>query len=201
MGYIDPKLVSWLVRKCPEHGAKTHNLVLELVPLCPNERELIQCFGKLAATDTAGNDSIYSFNSRSSPLQFKNTQLSSKSMPLGAFEKVFGHKKFLHHGSRYHLKARLYFSSRFRESSLTGDPAFCAIFVKLLTGQRVMVKVRSGDTCLSIKHKIRDSQNIPVAHQRLVHKGRELIDGRKLYDANIFDGAYVDMQLRVAGSN
>ena len=55
--------------------------------------------------------------------------------------------------------------------------------------------------CLTAARARAPSQNIPVANQRLVFKGRELIDGKKLYDANIFDGAYVDMQLRVAGSN
>ena len=67
--------------------------------------------------------------------------------------------------------------------------------VKKLTGQKLCLKARPGDTILSLKQKIRDSENIPLAQQRLAFKGRDLADGRKLYDANIFDGAYVDLLL------
>ena len=102
----------------------------------------------------------------------------------------------MHSGSRYCLKARLHFSSPFRETAtINCDPAICTIYVKKLTGQKLCLKARPGDTILSLKQKIRDSENIPLAQQRLAFKGRDLADGRKLYDANIFDGAYVDLLL------
>ena len=70
---------------------------------------------------------------------------------------------------------------------------FCA---ECLTAARARApKARPGDTILSLKQKIRDSENIPLVQQRLAFKGRDLADGRKLYDANIFDGAYVDLLL------
>ena len=185
------------MRKCPVHGTKTHSLVLELVPLCPNEREFIHCFGRLAATDTAGNDQWYGLNSRSSPLQFKHTK-SNASMPLGSFEHVIGKARFLHSGSHYHLKARLYFSSPFREGSLNGDPARHTIYVKKLVGQKLCLKVRPGDTVLSVKQKIRDKDNIPVAQQRLIFRGTQLVDGKRLYESNIFDCATVHLVLRHA---
>ncbi len=78
----------------------------------------------------------------------------------------------------------------------TGDPALCTIYVQKLTGQKLTLKARPGDTILSLKQKIRDTEGIPLANQRLVFKGRELFDGRKLYESNIFDGAYVDLQSR-----
>ena len=108
----------------------------------------------------------------------------------------------MHSGSRYCLKARLHFSSPFRETAtINCDPAICTIYVKKLTGQKLCLKARPGDTILSLKQKIRDTEGIPLAQQRLVYKGRELIGGSKLYESNIFDGAYVDLQLRLAGSN
>ena len=102
----------------------------------------------------------------------------------------------MHSGSHYHLKLRLYFSSPFRELSLSFDPPRYTIYVKKLSGQKLCLKVRPGDTILSLKQKIRDTEGIPLANQRLVFKGRELFDGRKLYESNIFDGAYVDLQSR-----
>jgi len=168
MGYIDPKLVE---------GAAA-----------------LTCFGKLAPVDTAGKTVQYSLNSRSSPLQFKHTQLSN-TLPLGSFEHVFGQARFLHNTSRYYLKARLYFSSPFRESSLTGDPALCTIYVQTLSGEKLCLKVRPGDTVLSLKQKIRDSKNIPLERQRLIIRGKSLKDGKRLYESNVFDGATVHLVL------
>ena len=105
-------------------------------------------------------------------------------------------------GRHYHFKARLYFSSPFREGGLNGNTGlFWTINVRTLTGKKLTLKVRPGDTILSLKQKIRDTEGIPLAQQRLVYKGRELIGGSKLYESNIFDGAYVDLLLRSAGSN
>ena len=182
------------MRKCPEHGTKSHSLVLELVPLCPKERELINCFGKLAAVDEEGKTQQYSFNSRSSSFQFKHKQLSN-ALPLGSFEDVFGQARFLHGDGNYYLKARFYFSSPFRESSLTGDPAICTIYVQKLTGQKLTLKARPGDTILSLKQKILVQDSISVAQQRLLFNGRQLVDGKKLYESNIFDGATVRLVL------
>ena len=62
-------------------------------------------------------------------------------------------------------------------------------------------KVRPGDTVLSLKQKIRDvriqgySTNIPLERQRLIIRGRQLVDGKRLYESNVFDGATVHLVL------
>ena len=101
----------------------------------------------------------------------------------------------MHNTSRYYLKARLYFSSPFREGSLNGDPARHTIYVKKLGGQKLCLKVRPGDTILSLKQKIRDSKNIPLERQRLIIRGKSLKDGKRLYESNVFDGATVHLVL------
>ena len=100
----------------------------------------------------------------------------------------------------YYLKARFYFSSPFRESNLTGDPAR-TIYVQALSGQKLCLKVRPGDTVLSLKQKIRDSTNIPLERQRLIISGRQLVDGKRLYESNVFDGATMHVVLRLARGN
>ena len=63
-------------------------------------------------------------------------------------------------------------------------------------------KVRPGDTVLSLKQKIRDvriqgySTNIPLERQRLIIRGRQLVDGKRLYESNVFDGTTVHLVLR-----
>ena len=71
----------------------------------------------------------------------------------------------------------------------------CTIYVKALSGQKLCLKVRPGDTVLSLKQKIRDKDYIPVAQQRLIFNQQELIDGKRLYDSKVFDGATVHLVL------
>ena len=112
---------------------------------------------------------------------------------------MFGQARFLHNTSRYYLKARLYFSSPFREGGLNGNTGlFWTINVRTLTGKKLLLKVRPGDTVLSVKQKIRDKDNIPVAQQRLIFRGTQLVDGKRLYESNIFDCATVHLVLRHA---
>ena len=44
-------------------------------------------------------------------------------------------------------------------------------------------------------------QGIPVAQQRLIFKQQELIDRKRLYDSEVFDGATVHLVLRLARLN
>ena len=66
-------------------------------------------------------------------------------------------------------------------------------------------KVRPGDTVLSLKQKIRDvriqgySTNIPLERQRLIIRGRQLVDGKRLYESNVFDGTTVHLVCPGAG--
>ena len=63
------------------------------------------------------------------------------------------------------------------------------------------LKVRPGDTVLALKQKIRDTEGIPVAQQRLIFSQQQLADGSRLYDLKIFDGATVHLVLRLARGN
>ena len=71
-------------------------------------------------------------------------------------------------------------------------------FFPPLNGQKLCLKVRPGDTVLSLKQKIRDSKNIPLERQCLIIRGRQLMDGKRLYESNIFDCATVHLVLRHA---
>ena len=85
---------------------------------------------------------------------------------------------------------------RAREASRPAT--LCTIYVQALSGQKLCLKVRPGDTVLSLKQKIRDSENIPLERQCLIIRGRQLVDGKRLYESNVFDGATVQLCLRRA---
>ena len=61
------------------------------------------------------------------------------------------------------------------------------------------LKVGPGDTVLSLKQKIRDSTNIPLERQRLIIRGRQLVDGKRLYESNVFDGTTLHLVCPGAG--
>ena len=65
-----------------------------------------------------------------------------------------------------------------------------------MSGEKLCLKVRPGDTVLSLKQKIRDSKNIPLERQRLIIRGKSLKDGKRLYESNVFDGTTVHLVLR-----
>ena len=220
MGYIDPKLVEGaaalvesftcaicfnLFEKPRTACSKGHTFCAECLTAararapnnCPTCREdsSVDCFGKFAPIDKDAKTLTFHLQSRTSPLRFKQKQLSH-SLSLGSFDQVFGQARFLHGDGNYYFKGRLYFSSPFREQNLNGDPATCTIYVKKLTGQKVVLKARPDELCLSLKQKIRDSTNIPLERQRLIIRGRQLVDGKRLYESNVFDGTTVHLVLR-----
>jgi ubiquitin len=71
------------------------------------------------------------------------------------------------------------------------------IYVKTLTGKTIEIPCQSASTVAAVKLKILEHEGIPTDQQRLIFAGRQLEDGKHLYDYGISNGNTLHLVLRL----
>lgn len=76
---------------------------------------------------------------------------------------------------------------------------FVTVSVVDLVGKRTYLTVPLDYTVEMLKKGLQDVNGIPVDQQRLIFAGKQMEDGRELYDYGIGEGSTIHQVLRLAG--
>lgn len=74
------------------------------------------------------------------------------------------------------------------------------LFIKLLTGKTITIKVDSKDTIYFAKQKIQDFEGIPIDQQRMIFSGRQLENQMSFDDYDILRDSTIHLVLRLRGN-
>ena len=73
------------------------------------------------------------------------------------------------------------------------------IFCKTLTGETIILAVRSTTTVTALKSLVEAREGVPPDEQRLIHAGRQLEDGKTLADYKVLRDSTVHLVKRLRG--
>ncbi|XP_072565122.1 polyubiquitin-like isoform X2 [Paramormyrops kingsleyae] len=79
------------------------------------------------------------------------------------------------------------------------EPGPIQVFLKTEKGKTHTYEITPGETVSEFKRKVFNKERVPVDQQRLIYKGRQMEDGKKLEDYGVKNESTIDLTLRLRG--
>lgn len=86
-----------------------------------------------------------------------------------------------------------------RLSLLIIQPTTIQVFLKNEKGQTTTYDIFPDESVTDFKAKVEAREGVPTSQQRLIHEGKEMVDGRLLSDYNVQEHSTIFLTFRLRG--
>jgi len=88
---------------------------------------------------------------------------------------------------------------KYRHNGYLVKHVYYRVLVRSLNGKALDLMLQPDDTISDIKYAIFSKEGIPPEQQRLTFQGKNLADGRSIFDYNIGNGSVIYLVLAMKG--
>jgi ubiquitin-like protein Nedd8 len=88
---------------------------------------------------------------------------------------------------------------RIKRMKLVRDDERLRIAIQTLTGKQLELEVVATDTVYELKQLIEEIEGVPPEQQRLIHRGRTLVDSNTVQQSNVIAGTTLHLVLALRG--
>ncbi|KAA8564246.1 hypothetical protein EYC84_011192 [Monilinia fructicola] len=75
------------------------------------------------------------------------------------------------------------------------------IKIRTLTGRELELHIEATDKMLTVKEKVEEQEGVPPAQQRLIYKGKQMLDEKIVGEYGVEEGVTLHLVLALRGGD